>query len=146
MEQPRYWIGVASKDHVLHGVQGSFCQLCHGKNNPLKRLSAGDWIVYYSPRTEMNSGNIVQSFTAIGQILDRDPYLVQMDDGFTPYRRDVRFIDVQEISIRLLLADLSFIKNKQSWGYVFRFGLFEIPKSDFQIIAAAMKAEVLVNS
>lgn len=145
MEQPRYWIGVASKDHVLTGVQGGFCQLCHGKNNPLKRLSAGDWIVYYSPRTAMNDGNIVQSFTAIGQILDRDPYLVDMDNGFTPYRRDVRFIDVEEISIRLLLADLSFIKNKQSWGYVFRFGLFGIPESDFQIIAAAMKAEVLIN-
>jgi predicted RNA-binding protein len=145
VEQSRYWIGVASKDHVLTGVQGGFCQLCHGKSNPLKRLSAGDWIVYYSPRTAMNSGNIVQSFTAIGQILDRDLYLVNMDNGFTPYRRDVRFIDVKEISIRLLLADLSFIKNKQSWGYVFRFGLFEIPESDFQIIATAMNAEVLVN-
>jgi EVE domain len=145
VEQSRYWIGVASKDHVLQGVQGGFCQLCHGKNNPLKQLSAGDWIVYYSPRTAMNDGKIVQSFTAIGQILDQDPYLVDMDNGFTPYRRDVRFIDVEEISIRLLLADLSFIKNEQSWGYIFRFGLFEIPKSDFHIIAAAMKSKVRVN-
>jgi hypothetical protein len=145
VEQSRYWIGVASKDHVLQGVQGGFCQLGHGKNNPLQRLSAGDWIVYYSPRTAINDGKIVQSFTAIGQILDREPYLEDRDDGFTPYRRDVRFIDVKEISIRLLLADLSFIKSEQSWGYVFRFGLFEIPKSDFQIIATAMQAEVLVN-
>jgi predicted RNA-binding protein len=145
MEQPRYLIGVASKEHVLKGVQGSFCQLCHGKHNPLKRLSSGDWIVYYSPRTAMNGGNIVQSFTALGEILDGDPYFFDMGNGFVPYRRDVRFIAAEEIPIRLLLDDLSFIKNKKSWGYVFRFGLLEIPESDFQRIAEAMKVEVLAK-
>jgi predicted RNA-binding protein len=145
MEQPRYWIGVASKDHVLRGLQGSFCQLCHGKHSPLKRLSSGDWIVYYSPRTAMNSGNIVQSFTAIGEILDGEPYCFDMGNGFFPYRRDVRFIAAEEIPIRLLLDDLSFVKNKKSWGYVFRFGLLEIPESDFHRIAEAMKVGVLVQ-
>jgi hypothetical protein len=145
MGQPRYWIGVASKDHVLKGVQGGFCQLCHGKSNPLKRLNSGDWIIYYSPRSAMNSGDSVQSFTAIGQILDGEPYPFDMGNGFVPYRRDVCFIAAAEILIRLLLDDLSFIKNKKSWGYVFRFGLFEIPESDFQRIAEAMKAEALVN-
>ncbi|TYQ28910.1 EVE domain-containing protein [Pseudanabaena sp. UWO311] len=145
MKQPRYWIGVASKDHVLKGVQGGFCQLCHGKHSPLKRLSSGDWIVYYSPRTAMNSGNIVQSFTAIGEILNGEPYLFDMGNGFVPHRRDVRFIEVEEVPIRLLLDDLTFIKNKKSWGYVFRFGLLEIPESDFQRIAEAMKVEALVR-
>jgi predicted RNA-binding protein len=145
MEQPRYWIGVASKDHVLKGVQGGFCQLCHGKHDPLKRLSAGDWIAYYSPRKEINSGDIVQSFTAVGEILDRAPYLFDMGNGFTPYRRDVNFVATEEIPIRSLLDDLSFIKNKKSWGYVFRFGLLEIPRLDFQRIAEAMKVEVLAK-
>ncbi|MGG1220830.1 EVE domain-containing protein, partial [Priestia endophytica] len=27
----RYWVGVASRDHVMKGVQGGFAQLCHGK-------------------------------------------------------------------------------------------------------------------
>ena len=145
MDRPRYWIGVASKEHVLKGVRGGFCQLCHGKHNPLKRLSAGDWIIYYSPRTAMNSGDIVQSFTAIGEVLDGEPYLFDMSNGFEPYRRDIRFVEGEEISIRFLLEDLIFIKNKKSWGYVFRFGFFEIPESDFQRIAVAMKVEELVN-
>jgi hypothetical protein len=35
MGQTLYWIGVALKDHVLKGVAGGFCQLCHGKSkNP----------------------------------------------------------------------------------------------------------------
>ncbi len=145
MEQSRYWIGVASKEHVLKGVQGGFCQLCHGKHNPLKRLSAGDWIAYYSPRIAINGGDIVQSFTAIGEILDGEPYLFDMGNGFVPYRRDVNFVAAEEILIRLLLDELSFIKNKKSWGYVFRFGLLEIPESDFQRIAEAMKVEVLAK-
>jgi EVE domain len=137
----RYWIGVASKDHVMKGVEGSFSQLCHGKNNPLKRLSAGDWIIYYSPRTEMNGGNTVQAFTAFGQILEGEPYAFDMGNGFIPYRRDVSFKSAQDAPIRPLLHELSFIKNKQSWGYVFRFGLIEIPEPDFQRIAKEMQVE-----
>ena len=29
--ETRYWIGVASRDHVARGVAGGFCQLGHGK-------------------------------------------------------------------------------------------------------------------
>lgn len=144
MKQPRYWIGVASRDHVLKGVEGGFCQLCHGKNNPLKRLNLGDWIIYYSPRAALNDGEKVQAFTAIGQVLAGEPYRSNMEGGFVPYRRDVQFVAAQETPIRSLLSHLSFIKNKQSWGYVFRFGLLEIPELDFQTIAATMKAEVTI--
>jgi EVE domain len=142
MRQPRYWVGTASKEHVLNGVEGGFCQLCHGKSNPLKRLNPRDWLVYYSPRMAMGSGEIVQSFTAIGQILVGEPYLVDMGNGFIPHRRDVKFVASQETPIKPLLANLAFIKNQQSWGYVFRSGLVAIPEPDFQQIATAMQADL----
>jgi hypothetical protein len=145
MKQPRYWIGVASQDHVLQGMAGGFCQLCHGKSNPLKRMTEGDWIVYYSPRTAMIKGEAVQAFTAVGQILPGEPYLFDMGNGFIPHRRDVKFVAAEEAPIRSILEDLSFIKNKQSWGYVFRFGLLEIPEPDFQRIMLAMNAQTAVN-
>jgi hypothetical protein len=47
----RYWIGIASLDHVRKGIESGFCQLCHGKTGPMRRLAPGDWIVYYSPRS-----------------------------------------------------------------------------------------------
>ena len=146
MGQTRYWIGVASKDHVLRGVEGGFCQLCHGKNNPLKRLAVNDWIVYYSPRTTMQGGEPVQAFTAIGRILVGEPYRVDMGNGFIPYRRDVQFIQAEDAPIQPLIKDLSFIQNKKSWGYPFRFGLLEIPEADFQRIAGAMKVQILVGA
>ncbi len=68
MSDPCYWIGVASRDHVLKGVAGGFCQLGHGKAAPVKRLAPGDWIAYYSPRTAYEGGEPVQAFTAIGRI------------------------------------------------------------------------------
>lgn len=142
MNQTHYWIGVASKEHVLRGVEQGFCQLCHGKSNPLKRLAPGDWIIYYSPRTRMQEGEVLQAFTAIGQVLPGEPYDFDMGGGFIPYRRDVKFIHAIDAPIRSLLNELSFIKNKQSWGYVFRFGLLEIPECDFQRIAMAMQAEI----
>lgn len=98
MKQPRYWIGVASKDHVLKGGEGGFCQLCHGRNNPLKRLNPGDWIIYYSPRAALNDGKRVQAFTAIGQVLAGEPYRFNMGDEFV-FRRDVQFVAAQETLI-----------------------------------------------
>ena len=41
-----HWIGVASSDHVKRGVAGGFCQLGHGRREPVKRLKPGDRIVY----------------------------------------------------------------------------------------------------
>ena len=81
----RYWIGVASKEHVALGVEGGFCQLCHGKAKPLKRMSAGDWVIYYSPKETVNSNVLCQNFTAIGQVTDSEVYQFEMFPGFMPY-------------------------------------------------------------
>lgn len=134
----RYWIGVASRDHVKVGESGGFYQLCHGKLSPLRRMKAGDWIAYYSPRTCMKAGEPIQSFTAIGQLLDVEPYTFQMAPGFIPYRRDVTFLACAEAPIRPLIPRLSFIADKARWAGPFRFGMLEIMGPDFRIIANAM--------
>jgi hypothetical protein len=41
----KYWIIVASRDHVQRGVEEGICQTCHGKGAPLKKMSEGDWVV-----------------------------------------------------------------------------------------------------
>ncbi len=40
----KFWIGVVSKEHVLRGVEGGFCQVCHGKKRPLNRMKKGDYL------------------------------------------------------------------------------------------------------
>lgn len=134
----RYWIGVASKDHVSRGVAGGFCQLGHGKAQPLKRMSVGDWIIYYSPKECFEDVTPCQKFTAIGEVVGADVYQFEMSPGFVPHRRDIRFLQAKDAPIRPLIEQLSFIKDKNKWGYVFRFGHVEIQKSDFDLIASMM--------
>ncbi len=138
----KYWIGVASKEHVARGVAGSFCQLCHGRKAAVARLSPGDLLVYYSPRTAMRAGDVVEAFTALGTVKAGQPYEVDMGDGFVPVRRDVEWLQCKEARIRPLIASLAFIKNKQQWGLPLRAGILEIPASDFAVIAAAMGIEL----
>ena len=35
----------------------------------------------------------------------------------------------------------TFIQDKKHWGYMFRFGFFEIPHQDFELIADGMKVK-----
>jgi hypothetical protein len=137
MSETRYWIGVASRDHVMKGVAGGFCQLSHGKAAPVRRLSPGDWLAYYSPREKMDEGAPVQAFTAIGRIKPGEPYEGAMGSGHA-LRRDVAFLEANEAPIRPLLDQLSFTMGRQSWGYAFRRGSFEVTAVDFRLIAKAM--------
>jgi hypothetical protein len=138
MSETRYWIGVASRDHVMRGVAGGFCQLSHGKAAPVRRLSPGDWLAYYSPRESMGEGEPVQAFTAIGRIKPGEPYEGVMGGGFHALRRDVAFLKTKDAPIRPLLDDLSFTRGRASWGYAFRRGSFEVTADDFHVIAKAM--------
>ena len=134
----RYWIGVASKDHVARGVAGGFCQLGHGKAAPLSRMATRDWIIYYSSKVSLERDELCQRFTAIGKIIGVAPYLFEMSPSFATYRRDVQFKKCESIAIRPMLAELDFIKDKTRWGSAFRFGHFEIQRADFERIATAM--------
>ena len=133
-----YWINTISRDHVRRGVGGGFTQANHGKSTILKRLKTGDWIVFYSPKTSYQDGEPLQAFTAIGQVKDDELYQVEMRPGFVPWRRNVKFQECQEVPIKPLLDELSFIKDKTHWGYMFRFGLFQIPEEDFPKIKRPM--------
>lgn len=137
----KYWIGVASREHVKIGEAGGFCQLCHGKQRPLKRMKKGDWIIYYSSKERLGQREPCQRFTAIGEIVGDDIYQFEMAPGFIPYRRDVQFSQAKEVEIRPMLGQLSFIKDVSKWGFPFRYGHLEIPEQDFRLIAELMLTE-----
>jgi predicted RNA-binding protein len=134
----KYWINTVSKDHVMRGAAGGFTQANHGKPHMLRKLKAGDWIIFYSPKTAYEGGEPLQAFTAIGQVVDEELYQVEMAPGFMPYRRNVKFYDCKELPIRPLIDELTFIEDKTHWGYKFRFGMFEIPQADFELIKKRM--------
>jgi len=81
----------------------------------------------------MEGNELYQKFTAIGEVIDDVPYQV-----VKPYRRNIKYLSACEVDIKPLIPILSFIKNKTSWGYVFRYGFLEIDQESFEIIATLM--------
>ena len=134
----KFWIGVASQEHVENGVKLGICQFCHGKSGPAKRLGKGDYVIYYSSKSTMRGPDLYQKFTAIGIVKDDAPYQVEMEDAFKPFRRNITYLDAKHVDIKPLIPLLPFIKNKTSWGYVFRYGFLEIDQESFEIIGREM--------
>ena len=131
----KYWIGVASKDHIDIGVEGGFMQLCHGRLAPLKKINKDDRILYYSPNRIYKKKDKLQSFTACGTVTDNNIYKVKIGEEFEPWRRDVKFDkDIKPVKIKPIINELSFIKNKDKWGVYFRSGIIEIKKEDYEVI------------
>ena len=135
----RFWINCLPKNHVLAGVEGGFTQAGHGKAEPLRRLSSGDVIIFYSSGSLFRAGELLQQFTAIGRVAGGAPYQAKVTQKFNPWRRRVEFIESEDASILPLIAELSFITDKTNWGLALRRGLFEINAPDATLIAAAMR-------
>ncbi|MFO1165342.1 MAG: EVE domain-containing protein [Paracoccus sp. (in: a-proteobacteria)] len=135
----RFWIGVVSREHVLIGATGGFAMMNHGKLAPLRRLTPGDGLIYYSPKTAWPDGAPLKAFTAIGTVRDAAPYPAEMRPGMLGYRRDIDWLPAAETPISLVIDRLEFARG--NWGMLARRGLFEISDADFQTIRTAMVQE-----
>jgi len=60
----KYWVIVASKDHVKTGIAEGIDQACHGKASPLRRMKKGDFVIYYSGKQTLGKPDKYQEFTA----------------------------------------------------------------------------------
>ncbi len=134
----KYWIIVASKDHVKTGIAEGIAQACHGKASPLRRMQKGDFVIYYLGKQTLGKPDKCQEFTALGKVTDDETYQFRASEDFCPTRRNIDFLQSKDASILPLINDLNFIQNKKNWGYPFRFGFFEINQHDFNLISAQM--------
>jgi hypothetical protein len=138
-EGPRYWIAVVPKVGVDRCLAGGFAMFAHGRHDAVKRTKAGEWLVYYSPRTLLKGGDEIRAFTAIGKFTEREPYEAEMMPGRVGWRRDIAFEKgAREAGVYPLLDQLSFVKDRTHWGLFFHRSLFSVQRDDFVLIAAAM--------
>ena len=128
-----YWIGVASRDHVMRGVRGGFLQLSHGKSSPVERLKPGDRIIYYSPCEQMGEGEPGRPSRRSVKSCLAKPTAAIWVAASSPVRRDVKFF--KDAPIKPLLEKLLFTQGRASWGYAFRRGSFRIEADDYRVIA-----------
>ncbi|MGA9637860.1 EVE domain-containing protein [Flavobacterium sp.] len=109
-----YWIIVASKDHVKDAVLQGIAQTCHGKAAPLKRMRKDDYIIYYSGKQTISKPEKCHEFTALGKVVDDEIYQHHVSDDFCPSRRNIDFLECEDLSILPLINDLQFIQNKKN--------------------------------
>ncbi len=108
----KYWIAVASADHLARGKAGGFMQVNHGKADPLKRIKKGDIIIYYSPLKAHGGVEKLRAFTGLGRIISETPYQGDMRVGFKPFRHNVNWLKNHDAAIEPLLQKLEFTKGK----------------------------------
>lgn len=134
----RAFVAVACREHVQRGQAGGFLQVCHGKLGPLRKLSPGDRVAYYSPTSVFGAGEKLQAFTGLCEVLPGEPYPVDLGDGFVPHRRDVRWLSRAVAPIRPLVGRLEFTRG--AWGMLLRRGLFEVSGHDLSLLSEALAA------
>lgn len=142
----KYFLIVASKDHVKIGVENGFAQAGHGKKTQLQRLRKDDWVIYYSSKDKLKDGKAYQKFTALGQVEDNEPFQVTVNPDFEPWRREINFYPINEVEIRPLLDNLNLITNRKRWGLHLMSGFVEINKTDFKLIADKMLQNKKIGS
>ncbi|NQX29677.1 EVE domain-containing protein [Microbacteriaceae bacterium VKM Ac-2854] len=140
-DEPKAWLAVVQRAHVLRGVELGIAQINHGSKAGVSRLRPGDAFVYYSPKTDLEGGETLQQFTAIGMVAEGEPW--QADDGeFRPWRRRMRWDAAAEAAPIAPLKPVLALTSAPNWGYQLRLGLIEITPEDFRIIAQAMGSSV----
>lgn len=137
LSYPKFWVGVSCKEHVKIGVKHGFCQFCHGKHGPVRRLKHGDYVIYYSPKVALKGNKLYQQFTAIGRVIGKEAYQA-VEEEIRPFRMAVEYFQAKHAPIRRLIPKLQFIKDKENWGKAFRYGFLEIDHLSFDVISHAM--------
>ena len=139
----KYWLCVVQLEHVLRGVSLGIVQTNHGVKSGIQRMTPGDGLVYYSPKTAYPDGDPLREFTAIGTVAQGDAW--QENEGeFTPWRRRVEYdTSARATPIAPLLPVLELTRGNSNWGFIMRRGQVEISQGDFEIIAKQMGSTTL---
>ena len=98
------------------------------EESTMNRMKKGDYLLYYSPKYQLNGQEKLQAFTAVGKILDDTAYQVEMFEGFVPFRRDVSYYQpVKDCPIEQ-------VRQHPQWRQYasqIRYGHFEVSKDFF---------------
>ena len=130
------WLGVVSADHVATGVRLGIAQIGHGGKAGVARLGAGDLLVYYSPRRTLG-GTPLRAFTAVGRVVDEEPWQAYEGD-FQPWRRRVDYDpDATTVHLADVQGDLDLCREPH-WGYQLRRGLVQLSGHDADVLREAM--------
>jgi hypothetical protein len=112
----RTWVIVAARDHARRGLAEGFIMANHGKRAPLARMSVGDRILVYSPKTTFPDGDPFQAIAIVGTVTGTEPEPSAVIPGGFRRRADLR--EIEPIPLALVREHLPTSR--------LRFGCFEL--------------------
>lgn len=122
----RHWVIVASLDHARRGVAGGFVMANHGKRSPLARMSPGDGVLIYSPRTARVDSEPLRAITVVGEVTGEEPEPSDVVPG--GFRRAARVREIEPLPLEAIRAYLPASR--------IRFGFVEIDAACARAIRA----------
>jgi hypothetical protein len=123
---PRTWVVVAARDHARRGVDAGFIMANHGKRAPLARMSVGDRILVYSPRTAYPDGEPLKAVAIVGTVSAAEPEPSPIIPGGFRLGADLR--EIEPVPLDQLGGHLPTGR--------LRFGCFELDPGDAEAIWA----------
>ena len=120
----RTWVIVVSYEHARRGVAEGFIMVNHGKRPPLARMSVGDRILVYSPKTTFPDGDPFQAIAIVGTVIGTEPEPSAVIPGGFRLRAALREIEP---------IPLAGIRDHLPTSRL-RFGCFELTQADAEAI------------
>lgn len=124
MTTRRHWGIVASRDHARRGVRSGFIMANHGKRSPLARMSLGDGVLIYSPKTTYPDGEPLRAVTIVGEVTGDEPEPSDVIAG--GFRRAARLREIEPLPLDEIREHLPVSR--------IRFGFFGLDTSDAEAI------------
>jgi hypothetical protein len=120
----RTWVIVAAHDHARRGLAEGFVMANHGKRAPLARMSVGDRILVYSPKTTFPAGAPFQAIAIVGAVTGAEPEPSTAIPGGFRLRAELR--EIEPIPLAQVRGHLPTSR--------LRFGCFELASADAEPI------------
>lgn len=141
----QYWLVITSPENFRFdreklGFRLQGFSIKH--KNRVQQMAIGDRVLYYI----MTLHKFGATATISGDYFEDSAKVWLEDDEMWQARRpskpDTVLNDDELVDIKRLLADLSFVKDKENWGVYLRGGCRTIPEQDFKLIESEMKKVV----
>ena len=130
MSTSKTWVIVASRDHARRGVAAGFVMANHGKRAPLARMSRGDGILIYSPKTDYPKGEPLRAVTIVGEITGTEPEPSDVITG--GFRRAAQLREITPLPLDEIGEHLPVSR--------IRFGFFDLDAEQARAIWALVEA------
>ena len=113
----------------MRGLRGGFVMANHGKRSPLARMSPGDRILIYSPRTAYPDGDPLRAVAIVGEVTGEEPEPSEVIAG--GFRRAARLREIEPLPLEQIRGHLPVSR--------IRFGFFELDTADADAIWALVE-------